>query len=78
VRVQRCEGDVKAHVARFVATIELYATDAAGERRARDTVSIEVPGWDGKDYGQLAEKLSQAVTQLTERVVTLAASVPKK
>lgn len=71
VRVIRCEGDAITHVARFVATVELYPSNAGGERRAQQTFSTEIPGWDGKDYDQLAEKLSEAVAQLADRTIAL-------
>jgi hypothetical protein len=38
---------------------------------ARDDFVAEVPGWDGKDYGQLAAKLSEAAGELGERAAKL-------
>lgn len=79
VRVLRCEGDVtKGNLARFIATVEIHSDK--GERLARDTLRAEVPGWDGKDYGELAAKLSEAVRELASKVPPLLekASEPKK
>ena len=70
VRVLRCEGDRDAKVARFVAVVEVYAPRLGAELRAKDTLVMEVPGWDGS-YGQLAAKLSDAVDQLAGHIVTL-------
>ncbi|HET7536990.1 MAG TPA: ABC-type transport auxiliary lipoprotein family protein [Candidatus Didemnitutus sp.] len=70
VRVLRCEGDVTSEkMGRFVATVEIHA--ANGDRLARDTLYAEVGGWDGKDYGVLAGKLSEAVRDLATRVPPL-------
>lgn len=76
VRVLRCEGDREAKVARFTAVVEIYLPGAGSERRARDTYTMEVPGWDGS-YGQLALKLSEAVDGLADNVVTLLATADK-
>jgi uncharacterized lipoprotein YmbA len=70
VRVLRCEGDRDAKVARFVAEVEIYASRMGAELRAKETFTLEVPGWDGS-YGQLAAKISTAVDDLAGRIVTL-------
>ena len=70
VRVLRCEGDRDAKVARFAAVVEVYAPRIGAELRAKETFTMEVPGWDGS-YGQLAAKLSAAVDDLSGRIVTL-------
>jgi uncharacterized lipoprotein YmbA len=77
VRVLRCEGDRDGKVARFAAVVEIYAPGAGTERRARDTFTVEVPGWEG-GYGQLALKLSEAVDGLADRIVALLATANKK
>ncbi|MEO6875137.1 MAG: PqiC family protein [Opitutaceae bacterium] len=77
VRVLRCEGDSAAKVARFTAVVEIFPPGAGSERLARDTFTMEVPGWDGS-YGQLALKLSEAVDGLADRIVTLLPTAEKK
>lgn len=71
VRVLRCEGDVtgKEGLARFIASVEIHS--AKGDRLERDTMRSEVGDWDGKDYGALASKLSEAVRDLASRVPAL-------
>ena len=78
IRVLRCEGGRDGDVARFAARIEILAPNTTNERRASDVFSTEVAGWNGNDYGQLAQKLSEAIAELADRVVKLAdASQPK-
>ena len=77
VWVLRCEGDRTTGVARFTAVVEIYAAGPGAARRARDTFTVEVPGWDKQDYGQLAQKLSEAVDGLGDRIVTLMATPEK-
>ncbi len=72
IRVVRCEGGRDGDVARFAARIEILAPNANNERRANAFFSTEVTGWNGNDYGQLAQKLSEAIAELAERVVKLA------
>jgi uncharacterized lipoprotein YmbA len=74
VRVLRCEGDRAGGVARLVAAVEIYATGPKAERRAREVFTAEIPDWNGKDYAQLAAKLSEAVDSLAGRIVALAAA----
>ena len=76
VRLLRCEGDSDAKVARFQAVIEIYPAGIGTERRARDTYTAEISGWDGS-YGQLALKLSEAVDGLADRIVTVIATANK-
>jgi uncharacterized lipoprotein YmbA len=77
VRVLRCEGDREAKVARFAAVVEVYGPRPGTDRLARDTFTVEVPNWDGS-YSQLAQKLSEAVEGLAERMVTLLATAGKR
>jgi uncharacterized lipoprotein YmbA len=71
IRVLRCEGDTTGGEgkARFIASIVIHS--ANGDRVARDTMRSEVGGWDGKDYGALANKLSEAVRELARKVPAL-------
>lgn len=71
VTVLQCEGDRSAGVARFTAAVEIISTQPGAARRARDTFTTEVGGWDGQNYGQLAQKLSEAVDQLAERIAKM-------
>jgi hypothetical protein len=71
VRVDRCEGASDAHVARFVATVEIYSVGENPTRVAREIVNTEIPRWNGQDFSDLAEKLSEAVGQLAAKVVAL-------
>lgn len=71
VSVLRCEGDRAAGVARFTAVIEIYSTAPGAPRIARDTFTTEVQGWNGQDYGQLAQKLSEAVEAFSNRIAAL-------
>ncbi len=74
VRVQHCEGDRALGVARFTATVEIYAAGPGGARRCRETFTTEIPGWDGQGYGPLAAQLSAAVEAFGERLATLLAA----
>ncbi len=76
VRLLRCEGDREAKPARFSAAVEIHSAGAGAERRARDTFTVEVPGWDGT-YGQLAAKLSEGADGLADRIATLLATEKK-
>jgi uncharacterized lipoprotein YmbA len=74
VQVLRCEGDRDKGVARLSAKFEILSAGPGSARKARESFSIEVPGWDRQSYGQLAEKLSEAVNALAEKI---SESVPK-
>jgi len=71
VNLRRCEGMLPAGVARLAARIEIFATGNDPKLVAQEDFTLDVPGWDGKDYGQLAKKLSEAADALAERIVTL-------
>lgn len=71
VRVERCEGARDAHVARFVAAVEIYSVGENPARVAREVVTTEIPGWNGQDFPDLAAKLSEAIDQLAAKVVAL-------
>jgi uncharacterized lipoprotein YmbA len=73
VNVLRCEGDRETGVARLDAIIEIYSTEPGGARRVRESYHAEIPGWDRQSYGQLAQKLSEAVDGLADRIATLVA-----
>ena len=76
VHVLRCEGGRDGDVARFRVRLEILSPDANNQIRAGEVFSTEIPGWNGKDYGQLAQKLSEAVEALSERIVAIAATAP--
>jgi len=76
VRLLRCEGDREAKVARFSAVVEIHSAGAGADRQARDTFTVEVPGWDGS-YSQLAAKLSEGADGLADRIAALLASEKK-
>lgn len=71
VNLRRCEGVLPAGAARLAARIEIFSTGLDPELVAQDDFSFDVRGWDGKDYGDLAHKLSLAADALAERIVTL-------
>ena len=71
VNLRRCEGVLPAGVARLAARIEIFSTGLDPELVAQDDFSFDVRGWDGVDYGDLAQKLSLAADALAERIVTL-------
>lgn len=68
VQIRQCEGVVAAHAARLAAHIEVYSADMDPKVVAQEEISTEVPGWDGKDYAQLAKKLSEALVRLSDRI----------
>ncbi len=74
VRVLRCEGGHDGGVARFSASIEISSAAPNAGTRTREIFTTEVPGWDGNDYDQLAQKLSTAIAALADRIVALAAA----
>jgi uncharacterized lipoprotein YmbA len=71
VQLRRFEGVSAAGVARIAARIEVYSGDVDATLVAQDDFTTDVPGWDGKDFGQLAGKLSVAAATLSERIFTL-------
>jgi uncharacterized lipoprotein YmbA len=71
VWVKSCEGLAGKGAARLAARIEVTKTGAEPTIVAHDDFVAEVAGWDGKDYGQLAAKLSEAAGELGERAAKL-------
>ena len=71
VNLRRCEGLLPAGVARLAARIEIFSTGNETKLVAQEDFIFDVAGWDGKDYGQLARKLSEAADALAERIVAL-------
>lgn len=71
VQLRRCEGVLPAGVARLAARIEIYAADVDPKLVAQEDFSTDVAGWDGKDYGALTGKLSEAAGALSARIVAL-------
>ena len=72
VRVIRCEGVRTAGgqaSARFAANVEVTRSGAAGDLVARRRFVAQEAVWDGKDYAQLAARLSAAVAALSDDVV---------
>ena len=65
------QGVVASGVARFEARVEIYSTELDPKVVAQDDFATEVAGWDGKDYGALTKKLSEAIARLADRVATL-------
>lgn len=71
IQLRRCEGVSAEGVARLSARIEVYSNDLESKLVAQDDFTTDVAGWDGKDFGQLAGKLSVAAATLSERIFTL-------
>lgn len=71
VQLRRCEGALPAGVARLAARIEVFTADLDPRLVAQGEFATDVAGWDGKDYGQLARKLSEAAAGLSQRIVEL-------
>jgi uncharacterized lipoprotein YmbA len=77
VNLRRCEGVTREGAARLAARIEIFSTGTDPKLAAQEDFSFDVPGWDGKDYGQLAKKLSEAADAMAERFVMLIAGTKK-
>lgn len=71
VQLRRCEGVLPAGVARLAARIEVFTADLDPRLVAQGEFATDIAGWDGKDYGQLARKLSEAAAGLSQRIVEL-------
>jgi uncharacterized lipoprotein YmbA len=71
VNLRRCEGVLPEGTARLAARIEIFSAGVDPELVSQSDFSLDVPGWDGTDYGQLAKKLSDGADALAERIVTL-------
>lgn len=77
VRVVQCEGAVDPQgrsVAEFSATYEILDERASGRAVTRRTFVAPSGGWDGKDFGVLAARLSEGVAALGNDI---AANLPK-
>ena len=75
VRVVNCEGVVAgaAGTADLGAEIDLLpAGPASAGPAVRKTFRAKSAAWDGKDYAQLAHRLSEAVAELADAVLTAA------
>lgn len=71
VWVKSCEGIAGSGAARLAARIEVSKIAPEPTVVAHDDFVTEVTGWDGKDYGQLAAKLSEAAGELSEKAAQL-------
>jgi uncharacterized lipoprotein YmbA len=71
VWVKSCEGIAGKGAARLAARIEVTKTGTEPAVVTHDEFVAEVAGWNGKDYGQLAAKLSEAAGELGERAAKL-------
>jgi len=71
IQLRRCEGVLPGGAARLAAHIDIYSGDLNPRRLAQDDFTTDVAGWNGKDYGQLAKKLSEAAVILSDRIVAL-------
>lgn len=71
VRLQQCEGVLPDGVARLAAHVEIFSAEMDPTPVATDDFTIDVPGWNGADYGQLAAKLSEAAAALSDRIAEL-------
>jgi uncharacterized lipoprotein YmbA len=75
VHIRQFEGVLPAGAAGVSARIEVYSTDVEPKLLAQENFNTLVTHWDGKDHGQLAQKLSEAAAKLSERIIaTLAAA----
>jgi uncharacterized lipoprotein YmbA len=75
INVRHCEGVLPARAGQLQARIEITTAGLEPKRVAQEDFAIDVTGWDGRDYAQLAGKLSEAVGALAER---FAALLPQK
>ncbi len=73
IHVRHCEGVMPAGVARLAARVEIHSAGLEAKLVAEEEFTTDVPGWDGKDYGELAGKLSEAAGALSERILALLA-----
>lgn len=71
VHIRHFEGVLPKGAAGISARIEIYTTDLEPKLVAQDDFVTEVPNWDGKDHGQLANKLSEATAALSDRIIAL-------
>ncbi len=75
LQVRQCDGVLAAHAARLAARIEILSAGLEPKPVAEDEFQVDIAGWDGRDFDQLAGKLSEAVARLSDR---LAALLPRK
>ena len=71
IRVLACEGAVAGSGAasiRFVAEWELTTVGTTRVVAERGTFTAQPAAWDGKDFGELARGLSEAVAGLSKSV----------
>ena len=64
-------GVLPAGAARLAAHIEIFSVELDPKLVAQDDFATDVTGWDGKDYGALAKKLSEAADALAGRIAAL-------
>lgn len=76
VQLRHCEGVLPAGVARLAARIEIFSAGVEPKLVAQDEFTAEIAGWDGRDYGELAGKLSEAGAVLSQRVAALLPGKP--
>jgi hypothetical protein len=69
VHIRQFEGVLPAGSAGVSARIEVYSTDVEPKLLAQESFNTLVPHWDGKDHGQLAQKLSEAAATLSDRII---------
>jgi uncharacterized lipoprotein YmbA len=71
IRLRDCEGVLPTGAARLAAHIEIFSVELDPKLVAQDDFTTDVTGWDGKDYGALAKKLSEAADELAGRIAAL-------
>lgn len=70
VRLLKFEGDTTG-VARMSARVEIFSAGLERKRVGEDLFTVEIAHWRGENYGELAEKLSEATAKLADRIVAL-------
>lgn len=71
VQVRHCEGVVTRRAAHLAAHVEIITAGNDPKVVAQDDYSLDVAGWDGKDYAALTSKLSEAAVSLAEHLTAL-------
>ncbi len=74
IQVDHCEGVTLSggkSVARFSALVELTSAAPGGRLLVRKAFAAQDQPWDGKNYGELAQRLSEDVVALSQEVITL-------
>lgn len=71
VHIRQFEGVLPTGAAGVSARIEIYSTELEPKLLAQDDFVTQITNWDGKDHGQLAQKLSEAAASLSDRVIAL-------